>query len=204
MKIIDTKPFPASREYDEIINIPLYKICKVKQIVNLSNYKNIIFQSPSAVINFDQINLIEDKRIIAMGPGTSNQLRKHGYVAEIPDTEYSSEGVINLMNKSEVTGKTLVIKGEGGLSIISEYLNSEKFGSYSEIKKQFCNSDFVIFSSALSVEIYFKHIHDDRENLKFLAVSERIQNVIESYKQESRVIDYFSDDLVYEIKLTLT
>ena len=89
MKIIDTKPFPASRECDEIVNIPLYRICKVKQIVNLSNYKNIIFQSPSAVINFDQINLIEDKRIIAMGPGTSNQLRKHGYVAEIPDTEYS-------------------------------------------------------------------------------------------------------------------
>ena len=53
-----------------------------------------------------------------MGPGTSNQLRKHGYVAEIPDTEYSSEGVINLINKSEVTGKTLVIKGEGGLSMI--------------------------------------------------------------------------------------
>ena len=152
-----------------------------------------------------------------MGPGTSNQLRKHGYVAEIPDTEYSSEGVINLMNKSEVTGKTLVIKGEGGLSIISEYLNSasltadelntynrQKFRSYSEIKKQFCNSDFVIFSSALSVEIYFKHIHNDQENLKFLAVSERIQNVIESYKKESRVIDYFSDDLVNEIKLTLT
>ena len=217
MKIIDTKPFPASREYDEIVNIPLYRICKVKQIVNLSNYKNIIFQSPSAVINFDQINLIEDKRIIAMGPGTSNQLRKHGYVAEIPDTEYSSEGVINLINKSEVTGKTLVIKGEGGLSMISEYLNSaslkadelntynrQKFGSYIEIKKQFCNSDLVIFSSALSVEIYFKYIHSDQENLKFLAVSKRIQNVIESYKKESRVIDYFSDDLVNEIKLTLT
>ena len=62
----------------------------------------------------------------------------------------------------------------------------------------------VIFSSALSVEIYFKYIHNDQENLKFLAVSERIQNVIESYKQESRVIDYFSDDLVNEIKLTLT
>ena len=49
-----------------------------------------------------------------------------------------------------------------------------------------------------------RHIHKDQENLKFLAVSERIQNVIESYKKESRVIDYFSDDLVYEIKLTLT
>ena len=47
-------------------------------------------------------------------------------------------------------------------------------------------------------------IHNDQENLKFLAVSERIQNVIESYKKESRVIDYFSDDLVNEIKLTLT
>ena len=144
-------------------------------------------------------------------------MKKHGYIAEIPDTEYSSEGVINLMNKSEVTGKTLVIKGEGGLSIISEYLNSasqktdelntynrQKFGSYSEIRKQFSNSDFVIFSSALSVEIYFKYIHNDQENLKFLAVSERIQNAIESYKKESRVINYFSNDLLNEIKLTLT
>ena len=110
-----------------------------------------------------------------------------------------------------------MIKGEGGLSMISEYLNSaslkadelntynrQNFGSYSEIKKQFSNSDFVIFSSALSVEMYFKHIHSNQENLKFLAVSERIQNVIESYKKESRVIDYFSNDLVNEIKLTLT
>ena len=214
MKIIDTRPIPASYEHDELINIPLYKICKVKQIVNLSNYQNIIFQSPSAVINFDQINLIEDKRIIAMGPGTSNQLRKHSYVAEIPDKEYSSEGIINLLNKSEITGKTLVIKGEGGLSIISEYLNSasfktdelntynrQKFESYSEIKKQFSDSDFVIFSSALSVEIYFKHIHNDQETSKFLAVSERIGDVIKLYKRESKVIDYFSNDLVNEIKL---
>ena len=214
MKIIDTRPIPASYEYDELINIPLYKICKVKQIVNLSNYQNIIFQSPSAVINFDQINLIEDKRIIAMGPGTSNQLRKHSYVAEIPDKEYSSEGIINLLNKSEITGKTLVIKGEGGLSIISEYLNSasfktdelntynrQKFESYSDIKKQFSDSDFVIFSSALSVEIYFKHIHNDQETSKYLAVSERIGDVIKLYKRESKVIDYFSNDLVNEIKL---
>ena len=214
MKIIDTRPIPASYKHDELINIPLYKICKVKQIVNLSNYQNIIFQSPSAVINFDQINLIEDKRIIAMGPGTSNQLRKHSYVAEIPDKEYSSEGIINLLNKSEITGKTLVIKGEGGLSIISEYLNSasfktdelntynrQKFESYSDIKKQFSDSDFVIFSSALSVEIYFKHIHNDQETSKFLAASERIGDVIKLYKRESKVIDYFSNDLVNEIKL---
>ena len=53
MKIIDTKSYSTNLEYQEIINIPLYKICKVKQIVNLSNYHNIIFQSPSAVMNFD-------------------------------------------------------------------------------------------------------------------------------------------------------
>ena len=100
MKIIDTKPFSTAHECNEIVNIPLYKICKVEQIVNLSNYKNIIFQSPSAVLNFDKIALLESKRIIAMGPGTSDQLRKHSYIAEIPDTEYSSEGIINLLNKS--------------------------------------------------------------------------------------------------------
>tara|TARA_B000000565_G_scaffold102461_1_gene76443 strand:+ start:2179 stop:2832 length:654 start_codon:yes stop_codon:yes gene_type:complete len=217
MKIIDTKPYPAAHEYNEIVNIPLYKICKVKQIVNLSNYHNIIFQSPSAVLNFDQISLLESKRIIAMGPGTSNQLRKHSYIAEIPDNEFNSEGIINLLNKSELTGKTLVIKGEGGLSNISNYLNSasfktdelntynrQKFASYEDIKKQFIGIDFVIFSSAFAVEIFFEHIQNDQEKTKFLAVSKRIQGVIESYKKESKVINYFSNDLVNEIKLTLT
>ena len=217
MKIIDTKPYSTTLEYHEIINIPLYKICKVKQIVNLSNYHNIIFQSPSAVMNFDQIAFLEDKRIIAMGPGTSSHLRKHSYVAEVPETEYSSEGVINLLNKSELIGRTLVIKGEGGLSRISEYLNSasfitdelntynrQKFESYEKIKKQFSNIDFVIFSSALAVELYFEYIHFNRENIKFLAVSSRIQNVIKSFNKESTVIDYFSDDLLSQIKLTLT
>ena len=217
MKIIDTKPYSTTLEYHEIINIPLYKICKVKQIVNLSNYHNIIFQSPSAVMNFDQIAFLEDKRIIAMGPGTSSHLRKHSYVAEVPETEYSSEGVINLLNKSELIGRTLVIKGEGGLSRISEYLNSasfitdelntynrQKFESYEEIKKQFSNIDFVIFSSALAVELYFEYIHSNNENSKFLAVSSRIQNIIKSFNKESTVIDYFSDDLLSQIKLTLT
>ena len=217
MKVIDTKPFITAHECNEIVNVPLYKICKVKQIVNLSNYQNIIFQSPSAVLNFDQIALLESKRIIAMGPGTAKQLRKHSYVAEIPDKDFSSEGVINLLNKSELTGKTLVIKGEGGLSNISDYLNSasfktdelntynrQKFENYIGIKKQFSGIDFVIFSSALAVEIYFEHIHNDQETLKFLAVSKRIQDVIGSYKKESKVINYFSDDLIEEIKLTLT
>ena len=217
MKIIDTKPYSTNLEYQEIINIPLYKICKVKQIVNLSNYHNIIFQSPSAVMNFDQIAFLEDKRIIAMGPGTSSHLRKHSYVAEGPETEYSSEGVINLLNKSELIGRTLVIKGEGRLSRISEYLNSasfitdelntynrQKFESYEEIKKQFSNIDFVIFSSALAVELYFEYIHSNNENFKFLAVSSRIQNIIKSFNKESTVIDYFSDDLISQIKLTLT
>ena len=217
MKIIDTKPYSTNLEYQEIINIPLYKICKVKQIVNLSNYHNIIFQSPSAVMNIDQIAFLEDKRIIAMRPGTSSHLRKHSYVAEVPETEYSSEGVINLLNKSELIGRTLVIKGEGGLSRISEYLNSasfitdelntynrQKFESYEKIKKQFSNIDFVIFSSALAVELYFEYIHFNRENIKFLAVSSRIQNVIKSFNKESTVIDYFSDDLISQIKLTLT
>ncbi len=217
MKIIDTKPYPAAHECNEIVNIPLYKICKVKQIVNLSNYHNIIFQSPSAVLNFDQISLLESKRIIAMGPGTSNQLRKHSYIAEIPDNEFNFEGIINLLNKSELTGKTLVIKGEGGLSNISDYLNSasfktdelntynrQKFESYEDIKKQFIGIDFVIFSSAFAVEIFFEHIQNDQEKTKFLAVSKRIQGVIESFKKESKVINYFSNDLFNEIKLTLT
>ena len=168
-------------------------------------------------MNFDQIAFLEDKRIIAMGPGTSSHLRKHSYVAEVPETEYSSEGVINLLNKSELIGRTLVIKGEGGLSRISEYLNSasfitdelntynrQKFESYEEIKKKFSNIDFVIFSSALAVELYFEYIHSNNENFKFLAVSSRIQNIIKSFNKESTVIDYFSDHLISQIKLTLT
>ncbi|RPG44291.1 MAG: uroporphyrinogen-III synthase [Gammaproteobacteria bacterium TMED112] len=215
MKIIDTKPFPAVHKYHEIVNIPLYKICKVKQIINLNNYRNIIFQSPSAVLNFEKINLLEERRIISMGPGTSKQLKKYGYVAETPDKEYSSEGVINLLNKTELSGRTLVIKGEGGLSSISKYLNSaslktdelntynrQKFTNYTDIKKRFSGAGFVIFSSSLSVEIYFEHIYSGNETSKFLAVSNRVQDVIEKYKQESAVINYFSNNLINEIKLT--
>ena len=130
---------------------------------------------------------------------------------------YKILSFLRRQKKSELTGKTLVIKGEGGLSNISNYLNSasfktdelntynrQKFENYIGIKKQFSGIDFVIFSSALAVEIYFEHIHNNQDTLKFLAVSKRIQDVIGSYKKESKVINYFSDDLIEEIKLTLT
>ena len=91
MKIIDTRPIKNLSQSNEILNIPLYDIKSLDQVISISKYKNIIFQSPIAVKNFRFIKSLESKRIISMGPGTSTELKKFGYIAEQPKSEFNSK-----------------------------------------------------------------------------------------------------------------
>lgn len=213
MKIIDTRPDRGLEQKFDILNIPLYDIHPIEQAININNYESIIFQSPSAVKNFRQINNLENKRIIAMGPGTAKELKKFGYVAEMPNSKYNSKGVISLLLKTKISGKTLVIKGEEGLSQIADYLNSASFktdeinvysrvpfDSYDGIKEEFVNCDAVIFTSTLSVQLYFNNIFVKNEEVTYLTISSRIKEAINSYGQEAREINYFAEDLITEIK----
>ena len=84
MKIIDTRPIKNLEQSAEILNVPLYDIKNLHQVINILKYQNVVFQSPFAVKNFKYIKKLNDKRIIAMGPGTSKELKKFGYIAEQP------------------------------------------------------------------------------------------------------------------------
>ena len=67
MKIIDTRPIENLSQSNEILNIPLYDIKSLDQVISISKYENIIFQSPIAVKNFRCIKDLDSKRIISIG-----------------------------------------------------------------------------------------------------------------------------------------
>lgn len=215
MKIIDTRPIKNLEQAAEILNVPLYDIKALNQVINILKYQNIVFQSPFAVKNFKCIKKLNDKRIIAMGPGTSKELKKFGYIAEQPKSEFNSKGVISLMLKGDISGNTLVVKGEGGLSEISKYLNSASFKtdeintyvrvpfkSYESLKDRFFQCSAVIFTSSLSVDLYFKYVFQKNENVIYLPISDRIKTSINSYGHKAKTINYFAEDLLEEIKTT--
>ena len=215
MKIIDTRPIENLSQSNEILNIPLYDIKSLDQVISISKYENIIFQSPIAVKNFRCIKDLESKRIISMGPGTSTELKKFGYIAEQPKTEFNSKGVIDLLLKGEILGKTLVVKGKGGLSEIANYLNSASFETdeinvyvrksfecYKDLRDKFLDCDAVIFTSSLSVDLYFKNLFQKNEKVTYFPISERIKSAINSYGHEAKTINYFAENLMEEIKAT--
>ena len=113
MKIIDTRPIKNLDQTNEILNVPLYDIKLLDQVINIGKYKNIIFQSPLAVRSFKYTKELDNKRVISMGPGTSKELKKFGYIAEQPNDEFNSKGVIGLLLKGDISGNTLVVKAKG-------------------------------------------------------------------------------------------
>ena len=74
------------------------------------------------------------------------------------------------------------------------------FDSYDGIKEEFVNCDAVIFTSTLSVQLYFNNIFVKNEGVTYLTISSRIKEAINSYGQEAREINYFAEDLITEIK----
>ena len=78
-----------------------------------------------------------------------------------------------------------------------------RFSSYFDLSKDFDNVDVVIFPSRLAAEIYFQEIYNPDINSKFVTISSRIKNYVDSLGFENFQLDYFSDDFESEI-LNLT
>ena len=58
-----------------------------------------------------------------MGPGTQSSLGQKGF-PQIPE-DPGSEGLKKIIKSSIGSGKFLIVKGQGGLNIISDYLEAE-------------------------------------------------------------------------------
>ena len=217
MNIVDTR---ANNTFNfikrkNIKNIPLFELSFLDHTIDISGYTDVIFQSMPSVEFFSHHKDLRNKNVFAMGPGTQSSLSAKGVNSKIPE-DPGSEGLKKLIKNSIGPGKFLIVKGEGGLNIISDYLSAEgaevdtvqnyqriRFSSYSNLSKGFDDADFVIFPSRLAAEIYFQEIYHLNINSKFVTISSRIKDYVDSLGFKNYQLNYFGDNFESEI-LNLT
>ena len=217
MNIVDTRARNTFNfvKRKNIKNIPLFELSFLDHSIDISGYTDVIFQSTPSVEFFNHHKDLIDKNVFAMGPGTQSSLGAKGISSKIPE-DPGSEGLKKLIKSSIGSGKFLIVKGQGGLNIISDYLKAEgaevdtiqnyqrvRFSSYLDLSKDFDNADFVIFPSRLAAEIYFQEIYNPDINSKFVTISSRIKDYVDSLGFENSQLDYFADNFESEI-LNLT
>lgn len=217
MNIVDTRARNTFNfvKRKNIKNIPLFELSFLDHSIDISGYTDVIFQSTPSVEFFNHHKDLIDKNVFAMGPGTQSSLDAKGISSKIPK-DPGSEGLKKLIKSSIGPGKFLIVKGQGGLNIISDYLKAEgaevdtiqnyqrvRFSSYLNLSKDFDNADFVIFPSRLAAEIYFQEIYNPDINSKFVTISSRIKDYVDSLGFENSQLDYFADNFESEI-LNLT
>ena len=212
MNIIDTSTNFLSKS--GINNIPLFAINKIEH-ADLSSGKEVaIFQSPSAVKNYSFLEKLANKKIIAMGPGTQKTLQEKSLDSAMPEN-YNSAGIIQYLKSNFNANNVLIIKGEDGVNDIEEYIarnggdvesisvyRRNVFEDYTEIENDYLNADAIIFTSTMAVKIYFEKIYQNRVLTRFYSISNRIKSQIQEYGLEAITLDYFSDNLLEEIKST--
>ena len=197
-----------------INNIPLFEINKIEHADLSSGKEFVIFQSPSAVKNYTFLVKLANKKIIAMGPGTQKALHEKGLDSTLPE-KYSSNGIIKYLESDFNANNVLIVKGEGGVDNIEEYIarhggdvesisvyRRNVFKDYTQIGNDYLNADAIIFTSTMAVKIYFEKIYQNKVDTRFYSISNRIKRKIQEYDLKAITLDYFSDNLLDEIKST--
>ena len=197
-----------------INNIPLFAIDKIEHADLSSGKEFVIFQSPSAVKNYTFLEKLANKKIIAMGPGTQKALHEKGLDSTLPE-KYSSAGIIKYLESDFNANNVLIVKGEGGVDNIEEYIarrggdvesisvyRRNVFEDYTQIRNDYLNADAIIFTSTMAVKIYFEKIYQNKVDTRFYSISNRIKRKIQEYGLKAITLDYFSDNLLDEIKST--
>ena len=218
MNIIDTRTVNTLSPYNKgaIKNIPLFKLEPLSYELKSKNYTDIIFQSTPSVEFFNDIDLLENRRVFSMGISTKKSLADKGIDSDSP--VFPGSFALNELLKENLSNrKFLIVKGLGGLNKIFNYLIKNdaqvheiicyqrmKFDSYEEIKKLFKKSDAIIFPSTFAAKIFFEEIFSRDLRARYFVISERIKSFINTLGFEAYLIDYFSDDVEKSIKNLLS
>ena len=129
--------------------------------------------------------------------------------------KYSSTGIIKYLESDFNANNVLIIKGEDGVNNIEEYIarhggdvesisvyRRNVFEDYTQIGNDYLNADAIIFTSTMAVKIYFEKIYQNKVDTRFYSISNRIKRKIQEYGLKAITLDYFSDNLLDEIKST--
>ena len=216
MNIIDTSTNSKNSSLDNSIeNIPIFEIEPVEYEVLDSLITDIIFQSVASVKNFKNFEICKRINVFAMGESTKRALDKIGINSTTPEIP-GSLGLIELLGKKLIKRKFAIVKGLDGLDEVHDHIikygaNAEnivcykrkKFFSYEDIRQKFYKADIVIFSSTFAAEIFFENIYITGSEISFLCISKRIKEYINNLGYEAKTINYYSNDLLNEIKKTI-
>tara|TARA_B100000674_G_scaffold392106_1_gene336222 strand:+ start:19 stop:669 length:651 start_codon:yes stop_codon:yes gene_type:complete len=213
MNIIDTSSssFIANEE-EAIKNIPLFKIRPINYLLPESVFTDVIFQSTASVKNFKNFEICNKKNIYAMGQSTKFILSRYGVESRCPAPP-GSDALTSLLGKNLKGRKFLIIKGIDGLNKIKEFIDENmafseeiicyeriELNNYNDLKSEFEYASAVIFTSVLSAKMYFKNIHSEDNDVALFSISKRVKREISQMGYESKIIDYFSDSLLDDIK----
>ena len=195
-----------------IKNIPLFKTKEIQYQIDIHKFENIIFQSMSSAAFFNELESLKNKNVFSMGKSTQDYLSKQGVKSVCPSIP-GSEELKKLLSKNKKSSNYLIVKGENGLSEISNYLNSSneyveeincykrfKLESYENVRNEFYDADAIIFPSTYAFKIFFEEIYSTKVKAKLFGISKRIIDYISSYDLDSDFIDYFSKDITESIK----
>ena len=213
MNIIDTSTnSKTSRLSKTIKNIPLFEIVSIEYEFFDISITDIIFQSVAAVENFKHFGACNESNVFAMGESTKQTLKDIGINAKTPKTP-GSLGLKELLGEDLAERKFIIVKGLGGLDEAQNHIikygglvenlicyKRKEFSKYDVMRKQFSEADAVIFSSTYAARIFFENIYIDNSNVSFMCISERVKKYVKNLGHEAKTINYFSKDLVDEVK----
>ena len=213
MNIVDTSTnSKTSRLYKSIKNIPLFEIVSIDYDFSDTSITDIIFQSVAAVENFKHFEVCEESKVFAMGESTKQTLKDLGIDATISKTP-GSLGLKELLGEELAERKFAIVKGLGGLDELNNHIiksgalaenlicyKRKELTKYEEMLKDFSKADVVIFSSTFAAKIFFENIYISNSEVSFVCISERIKKYINNLGFKAKTINYFSDDLINEIK----
>ena len=216
MNIIDTSSnSKISYSSNLIKNVPLFEIKLLNYQIPVEDFTDVIFQSVASVENFKNFEMCIGKNIFSMGESTKKALAVKNIVSKCPPIPGSS-GLAGLLGKEIQKQRFLIIKGKDGLSDIENFINAQgsfckkiicyernKFDTYNLIKNQFDSADAVIFTCVFSAQIFFNNIYKSDRKISFFCISKRIKEQIYIMGYEAKIIDYFSDNLDYEIEKSI-
>ena len=216
MNIIDTSTNIKDSSLDNSIeNIPLFEIEPIKYEFSDSLITDIVFQSVASVKHFKHFVICKTINVFAMGESTQRALNEVGIdsnTAAIPGSSSLNE----LLGKKLIKRKFAIVKGLDGLDEVHNHVikygadaknivcyKRKKFFEYKEVRKKFNKADIVIFSSTFAAQIFFENIYITDSEISFLCISERIEEYINNLGYEAKTINYYSNDLLNEIKKTI-
>ena len=216
MNIIDTSTNIKNSSLDNsIVNIPLFEIEPVEYKLLNTLITDIIFQSVASVKNFKNFEICKRINVFAMGESTQRALDKIGINSTTPEIPGSSD-LIELLGKNLIKRKFAIVKGLDGLEEVHDHIikygadaenivcyKRKKFFKYKEVREKFNKADIVIFSSTFAAQIFFENIYITDSEISFLCISERIEEYINNLGYEAKTINYYSNDLLNEIKKTI-